>query len=1628
MAITISSGQFKGTPPRSGIESSYRLSSGENQSDMTILAGGYVYEDAGVTITNLTLEAASGSAPGGHLDGDSGKLLPNDAPSSSAAVVNGKVENHGLLGYVWMTGSETIYSGGSDTTVWVRNGGSRTILSGGKAVGGSVLNGGIDYVSSGGVVDGASIRPGGIRNLYAGGHQIGGVNVWSGAVLNVASGADVSGTSSDAISVSSGGLISGILTQNTNGISGSILSGVIVNNGTISSTVVNGSGTVENVGSTGRIVDQWVANSAVRNVSSGGVVSNGTIISGGVDNILAGGSAVSGAISQNGTRNLQSGAVNTDPQVRYGVLNVSSGAIVDSANVQTSGRIVADSAGILTGAIQNSGQISGGLVKGSETIVSGGVHSGGEVASGGQVTVLSGGGFASGQIDSGGLVTVSQGLISRTNISGGTAIIYGKNPDDNGVTNGLHWTGSHGSAVLNNTVWNNGARPSTIPPVDSTGTGNGLNKDNTIILNSGGSWRHAYMNATAHSIVNNSGIAEDIYMVGGDMAVNSGGVALNGTVASGAVINVASDGMLSGSTDSSFNVLSSGLISGQYTSNADGNGISGSILSGLFSNAGTISKTALVGGDSVERVQSGGRVVDQWVAGATRVVSSGAVVSNGVVISNGVDTVLAGGSAVAGAVSQLGTRYIQSGGFASDQAIRTSGTLVAASGAVVSNAAITDSTGKINADTAAVLSGYIANSGQVSGGLLKGSETIFSGAVHTSGIVTSGGQIAVSGGGLADNIYMSGGKMQVSSGGVARNGVVASGAVVNVDYHGVVSGSNDQGYTVLSNGLINGPRPSSLEDATTGATLSGLIINAGTISGTALLGSGSVERVSAGATTVDQAVAMSAVRNVSSGAVVSNGRISSNGIDNIRSGAVAISGSIAEQGVRNLETGAVNIDPQVRSGGTVNVASGAIVNSGLVQPSGQILANSAGVFSGLISNGGLISGGLVKGSETIVSGGRHSAGEVVSGGQVTVSSGGTFVSGQIDSGGLVTVSQGLISATNISGGTAVIYGSGPETNGVTNGLHWTGSNGSAVLHNTLWDNGSLPSRIPPVDSTGSGNGLNKNNTIILNSGATWRHAYMNATAHNVVNSGGTSDDIYMVGGDMVVNSGGKIGSSGATVGSGAVLTVSSGGTIDGTVQLVSGGSATVDKNAGGIIDMNGDKNTGLVITGLENGGTFTTRVTGFNGTKPESSNSGLSQAAGGDSDGIVLAGVKQADVKSVTYPDDNHVQIALKNGSIINLNVDNAKKQGFSLVSSHNRSGVQDGTLVYEVCFLAGSMIRTPSGETAVEEMKIGDVVQTLDAVSGTMVSKTVTWVGHKHADVDVTASDEDAGYPVRVLKDALGENVPSQDLLITAEHSLFVEGRFVPVRMLVNGRSIFYDRSFVSYDYYHVETEEHSVIWANNAPTESYLDTGNRRSFAQSGQVVDLSAGASAKSWASDAAVPLEVSRAFVEPVYHRLMARAIEAGVAAQTADRQVTHEHNLHLVTKDGQVLKAVRHSHDRVVFSLPPQTDGIRLVSRVGRPSVAVGPFVDDRRDLGVLIGEMVVLNAQSRHEVGAHLEQADLSGWDVQESSPCRWTQGNAYVPVKTGKDFSLFSVQVLAAGPYVLEEDASVSSVASISA
>ncbi|MBB2204470.1 Hint domain-containing protein [Gluconacetobacter takamatsuzukensis] len=335
------------------------------------------------------------------------------------------------------------------------------------------------------------------------------------------------------------------------------------------------------------------------------------------------------------------------------------------------------------------------------------------------------------------------------------------------------------------------------------------------------------------------------------------------------------------------------------------------------------------------------------------------------------------------------------------------------------------------------------------------------------------------------------------------------------------------------------------------------------------------------------------------------------------------------------------------------------------------------------------------------------------------------------------------------------------------------------------------------------------------------------------------------------------------------------------------------------------------------------------------------------------------------------------------------------------------------ICYLAGSMIRMPGGDCAVEEVRIGDEVSAFDWRTDTTTTRKVIWAGSKTTTVNPDLPDDEAGYPVRILKDAIADGVPYKDMLITAEHCLFFEGRFVPARMLVNGRSIFYDRSFATYDYYHIETEEHAVIMADGVLTESYLDTGNRGTFRQTGRV--LSIGGRRKSWAEDAAAPLGVDRAFAEPLFRRIETRATLSGHESRAPSPALTDDADLHLVTDRGQVIRKARAANGHVSFMIPTGVTSVRLVSRASRPSDTIGPFVDDRRHIGVSVGEITLFEGNHALNVTAHLTDQTLPGWNAREQEDRRWTDGNALLPLgpRYPNGVALLSIQIRAAGPYL---------------
>nr|WP_052366374.1 Hint domain-containing protein [Acetobacter pasteurianus] len=255
--------------------------------------------------------------------------------------------------------------------------------------------------------------------------------------------------------------------------------------------------------------------------------------------------------------------------------------------------------------------------------------------------------------------------------------------------------------------------------------------------------------------------------------------------------------------------------------------------------------------------------------------------------------------------------------------------------------------------------------------------------------------------------------------------------------------------------------------------------------------------------------------------------------------------------------------------------------------------------------------------------------------------------------------------------------------------------------------------------------------------------------------------------------------------------------------------------------------------------------------------------------------------------------------------------------------------------------------------------------------------------------------------------------MLITAEHCLFFDGKFVPARMLVNGRSIFFDKSVTSYDYYHIETEAHSVVMADGMLTESYLDTGNRRAFSQKGNVVSIG-GSRNLTW-DDAAAPLGVSREFAEPLFRQAEARAIAAGITQKDAAPELTEEANLHLITDTGVSIRHAREHNGRIIFMIPTGVQSIRIASNASRPSDVVGPFVDDRRYFGVAVGDITLFEGNRSRTITSHLTDRELDGWNALEWEDCRWTSGNGLLPLgeRHPNSVALIAIQIRKTGPYL---------------
>jgi len=169
-----------------------------------------------------------------------------------------------------------------------------------------------------------------------------------------------------------------------------------------------------------------------------------------------------------------------------------------------------------------------------------------------------------------------------------------------------------------------------------------------------------------------------------------------------------------------------------------------------------------------------------------------------------------------------------------------------------------------------------------------------------------------------------------------------------------------------------------------------------------------------------------------------------------------------------------------------------------------------------------------------------------------------------------------------------------------------------------------------------------------------------------------------------------------------------------------------------------------------------------------------------------------------------------------------------------------------------------------------------------------------------------------------------------------------------------------------------------------------------------------------------LMVARGIVEPVFTKIAARAGRMNLTPANGAPNLTSDADLHIVTNDGRAIGTIRQTDGHMMFMIPSGVDSVRIVSRTARPVDTIGPFTDDRRDLGVLVGAITLFEHRSARRIDTHLKADELPGWHEREGSVGRWTNGYAFLALgqRRPDTIALLSLTILSAGPYqVLDED-----------
>ena len=151
---------------------------------------------------------------------------------------------------------------------------------------------------------------------------------------------------------------------------------------------------------------------------------------------------------------------------------------------------------------------------------------------------------------------------------------------------------------------------------------------------------------------------------------------------------------------------------------------------------------------------------------------------------------------------------------------------------------------------------------------------------------------------------------------------------------------------------------------------------------------------------------------------------------------------------------------------------------------------------------------------------------------------------------------------------------------------------------------------------------------------------------------------------------------------------------------------------------------------------------------------------------------------------------------------------GITFSGADQSSFTADNTGV--VCFTSGTAIRTPRGDVLIDDLRVGDLVTTMD--NG---PQRIAWIGQRHVS-HAELVENDRLHPVLIKRGVLGAE---RNLLVSRQHGMLQGqdrlGRAIHLSKTMPGVRVAKGKRKVTY--VHLMLEAHQIIFAEGIPSESF-------------------------------------------------------------------------------------------------------------------------------------------------------------------------------------------------------------------